>query len=134
MVKDQLYRYYLKIFDTSGVPKTDLINGNFTKVVFINGVVSVADAVIITHVSSGVYKVEITPTSVGDYLVDLTGPVAAVPRYFTREDFSTDSSIDELAKETNATANTTTITDQLDDIETKVDGLASGDDLTIEKD
>jgi hypothetical protein len=104
MVKDELYRWYIKIFDTNGDPKTDLVNGDFTKSIIINGVIG-SNTIVVTHVADGNYKLEVTPTIIGDYLINITAPVGAVPKYFILEEYCYEFGIDDIAIETKATAN-----------------------------
>lgn len=114
MVKNELYRYYIKVFDTSGDPKTDLVNGDFVKTVIINGVVN-GITVTVTHVSVGNYGIEITPVTEGDYLIDVAGPAAAVPRYHTREEYCYPVGLEDLATEANVDAVETAILAVLND-------------------
>ncbi len=120
MVKDVIYRYYIKIFDTSGVPKTDLVNADFSKSIIVNGVIG-SNTITVTHVASGIYKVEVTPTTVGDYLIDIVATSVSVPRYFTREEYCYETGIDDITIETNATANKVEVIAEIDENQTLIE-------------
>jgi hypothetical protein len=61
-----LIRTYFEVYDENNVPVVGLLNGAFTKLLYVNGALS-GIVVTVTSITSGVYTATFTPTAVGSW-------------------------------------------------------------------
>jgi hypothetical protein len=71
-VGEIFYTSVLRVTDGDGLPVSTLVDGDFTKTVYKNGVVVVAPALTIYHLGSGNYQGQLTPDAVGIWTIVIT--------------------------------------------------------------
>ena len=71
-VGEIVYSEVFQVTDDDGNPITTLVNADFTKVVYNNGVVIASPTITVAHLSSGNYQVQLTPDAQGQWNIIIT--------------------------------------------------------------